>query len=714
MSTTFQRFFNRELSWLEFNRRVLSEAQRKDKPLLERLKFLAIVSANLDEFFMVRMASLKRQYLNGNYTTCPSRMSPEAQLKACSDTVRELVQAQYECLLHDVFPKLTVQGLEHKVQYQDLDPEQRSYAKSFFTNQVFPLLTPVRMNVEDPTLRGANLRLQVAFLLHATQGVQLIRPEDQEDHLAIVQIPSSLDRVVFLPDRGDHRSFVLLETLIEEFAHTLFPGYDITEHLVFRVTRDADFGVDESRDEDFVEAMEQVLNNRDKSMAVRMTVGNTSDRLREILRSSLGLSDREVYSVPEPLELNSLMAIVALPGFDHLKIEGWPPMDSTLIPEDESVFEQLKRGDVLLHHPFESFNPVIRMVEEAAEDPQVLAIKMTLYRTSGNSPIVRALQRAAQNGKQVTVLVELKARFDEQRNISWAERLEQAGVIVIYGIAQLKVHAKAMLVVRKESFGIKRYLHLGTGNYNDKTAKLYTDMSILTSRDDLCYEAGLFFNAITGYSAIPNLTKLLMAPHVLKPRLLELIHREIQKSSPEVPGLIIAKLNALADVDIIEALYRANNHHVRIFLNIRGICMLVPGVPGQSENIRVSSIVDRYLEHTRALFVGNGGDGEYYLSSADWMPRNLERRVELMFPIEQPELKQRLRESLDLCLGDNQQAYELQPDGSYTRIQPGPNEPPLESQWARYQSLRQTKRAKKAINRQEFSVRRKPPKATQE
>ncbi|NCN04985.1 MAG: polyphosphate kinase 1 [Spirochaetales bacterium] len=706
--TQASRFFNRELSWIAFNRRVLEEAKRPEKPLLERLKFLTIVSANFDEFYMVRMASLKRQVRAGNYTTCPSHMSPQSQLDACSRESKEIMSEQYRCLHEEILPGLAEQGLIYKDSYNQLSTDQKNYARTFFENQVFPLLTPVRVNKDAPSIPGANLRLQVAFLVVPASDSLLITEEEKGEHLAIVQVPQSLERICFLPDKEGQRTFILLESLLVQYGHTLFPGYEIKEHLVFRTTRDADFGVDETRDEDFVEAMEQVLTGREKSTAVRLNVGSTSTRLQELLQKSLSLDSTEVYDTPEPLELTSLMSLTFINGYDKLKFEGWSPMEPRGLPEDAPLWQTLRERDILLHHPFESFNPVIRMVEEAATDTAVLAIKMTLYRTSGNSPIVRALETAAHNGKQVTVLVELKARFDEQRNISWADRLEQAGVIVVYGIAQIKVHAKALLVIRQETTGICRYLHMATGNYNDKTAKLYTDMGLMTSREDLCYEAGLFFNAITGYSAIPSLNKLIMAPQGMKLRILELIDREAEKSIPENPGKIIAKFNSLADVDVIEALYRASSKGVEIELNIRGICMLVPGVKGQSENIRVTSIIDRYLEHTRAFYFKNGGDEELYLSSADWMPRNLERRVELLFPIEDPDLKERVKRSLTLCVDDRVQSYALESNGTYPRVKDSKGKG-ISSQRTRYELSRDTPTKRTPINQREFSVRRKPP-----
>lgn len=592
-------YVNRELSWLEFNRRVLSEALRPDLPLLERLKFLCIGTANFDEFFMVRVAAIKRQAEKGNYISCPTGIAPTEQLSRISAVVRELTAVQYNCLLEEILPALAEEGLVLQ-RPENFTSDQEAAVRHRFQQEIYPLLTPVRVESGEPLPYIGNLNLYAAFKLRYEDGDRLFG--DGDENIAIVPIPSGLPRIWYLPDSEGRSSFTMLEDVIRSHAHTLFPGYRIDERVLFRITRDADMGVDESRDEDFVEAMEQILEWRERSQAVRLSIDAENCSLTPLLQERLGLHDHEVYYKPNPIDINPLMELVNHPGMDHLRAEKWRPMEKPQIAEAAVIWDAIKQGDILLHHPYESFEPVIRMVTEASEDPEVLAIKMTLYRTSGNSPIVRALERAAQSGKQVTVLVELKARFDEERNISWAERLEKAGALVVYGIARLKVHAKALLIIRREDTGIQRYLHLGTGNYNDKTAKLYTDMSLLSCRADLAYDAGQFFNAITGYSAIPALKRLILAPVQMKNNLLELIKRESQKSSRETPGRIIAKLNSIADPEIIQALYEASCNHVRIDLNVRGICMLVPGVPGQSEHIRVVSIIDRYLEHVRAFF----------------------------------------------------------------------------------------------------------------
>jgi polyphosphate kinase len=526
-----------------------------------------------------------------------------------------------------------------------------------------------------------------------------------------VQIPRALDRVIFLPEEDSVKSFALLEHVIIENAELLFPGYGIRESVLFRVTRDADFAVDEERDDDFVEAMEQVLERREFSEPVRLSLNRDDGELAPILIESLGMDPVDVYVKDEPLDLGGLMDLTFHPDFDSLRQERWRPVDPPQLPEDADVWETIMRQDVLLHHPYESFEPIVRILEEAAEDPRVLAIKMTLYRTSGDSPIIQALERAAENGKQVTALVELKARFDEERNIGWAERLERAGVIVVYGIAQLKVHAKAAMIVRREQNGVKRYAHLGTGNYNDKTAKLYTDLGFLTSRDDLTYEVSLFFNAITGYSAIPVLNKLSMAPTALKSRLLQLIRREAMRTSADNPGLIMAKLNSLSDPEVIEALYAASQAGVRIQLNVRGICLLVPGKKGLSENISVVSIVDRFLEHSRAFYFYNEGKEEVYCASADWMPRNLERRVELMFPVEQPDLRSQVKYILRTCMADSTKSHRLEPDGRYVRNRPSDDAEPIRAQAVFYENAKTQAESADPANRKEFSVRRKPPRA---
>lgn len=724
-------YINRELSWIEFNARVLSEAENPQVPLLERLKFLSIVSSNFDEFFMIRVATLKRQLRNGLASTCPTGMSPKDQLEAIRRRVLELTERKYDTLLNDVIPALAREGIERATPDQ-WDSDQQAFVKRFFRERVFPVLTPVRATIGSPLPLTGNLRLHAAFLLQPNPeaaegavglqdrplgvdaeedaGTPVQERENSDPVLALVQVPASLERVVYLPtDSSDRVAFTFLEQVILSQAYQLFPGFTVTEQCLFRVTRDADSGVDEERDEDFVEAMEQVIETRDRSRAVRLNINRGSRRLRSIITAGLEITDEEVYETSDPLELRNLMDVVAVDGYHHLRDEPWRSMPSVWIDEDESIWDSIQRRDILLHHPYESFDPVVRMVQEAADDPETLAIKMTLYRTSGDSPIIAALERAAEAGKQVSVLVELKARFDEERNIGWAQRLERAGVIVVYGIARLKVHAKALLIIRRERDGVRRYVHLGTGNYNDKTAKLYTDLGLMTSNEELCYEVGRFFNAITGYSVIPGLQKLSMAPVSLKRRLLELIAREATRARSGGPGLIIAKMNSLADPEVIDALYDASRAGVEIRLNIRGICMLVPGIAGTSETISVVSVIDRYLEHTRAFYFENGGNPEVYLASADWMPRNLEKRVELMFPIENPDIKRRIRRILDLYFDDNVKAHVLGPDQRWTRVAPAAGAEPFRAQEAAYQRIRDRLAGDEPENRQEFKVRRRPP-----
>jgi polyphosphate kinase len=490
------------------------------------------------------------------------------------------------------------------------------------------------------------------------------------DLIAVIQIPPVPGRIILLPPEEGRVQWVLLDDVILTWGAYLFPGYTIRESMLFKINRDADFSVDEKRDEDFIEAMEEVLIRRDYSRPVRMICSVDSRFLRDELARHLELEQEDVYEFDGPLDLRTLMDLTSVRGGEHLRRKSLPIYPSPEFSGDESVWDRINRGDVMLHLPYQSFDPVVRFFRDAAADPQVISIKTALYRTGGDSPIIRALEEAALNGKHVTALVELKARFDEELNISWANRLEQAGVIVVYGLARLKVHAKISMVVRREQDGVKRYVHLSTGNYNHRTAKLYEDICIFTAREEIAFDAGLLFNMITGYSAISSMRKLVIAPITLKDRLIELIDRESKRSSRENPGRIMAKMNALADPEVIRALYRASQAGVNIYLNVRGICMLVPGLPGLSENIRVVSVVDRFLEHSRIFYFANAGTEEFYLSSADWMPRNLERRVELMFPVLQEDLQERIRVILEACFRDNRQSWLLHSDGRWIRQEP--------------------------------------------
>jgi len=717
-------YFNRELSWIEFNARVLDEARQKDVPLLERLRFLTILSSNFDEFFMVRVASLKAQCCRNSEWRDAAGMTGREQLERISLRVHELVHLQYECLLGDILPGLAHEGL-HYISPARYTSEQTRYLDTFFMADVFPLLTPLRTNTDGLFPSIGNLRLHAAFLLRNNTAVPtgplatflektgvLNEPgsdsgqEAVKPPLAVVQIPACIPRVVWLPGSGTERFFTLLDDVVRTFGQRLFPGFSVDESLLFKVARDADFAVDEDRDDDFIAAIQEVLVSRLSSVPVRLICTGDSPTILSFLRDGMELRDADVYSVPGPIDLSTLAALVNAEGFDHLRNPPWKNFWPVEIPQDAPLWDELKRTDVLLHVPYHSYEPVIRFINNAADDTSVLAIKMTLYRTSGDSPILRALERAARSGKHVTVFVELKARFDEERNISWAHRLEEVGIIVVYGIARLKVHAKILLVIRRETDGIRRYVHLSTGNYNDRTARFYVDMSLFTSNEEIANDATLFFNMISGYSAIMRTKRLVMAPIDLKPRLLSLIAREIGRSVPENPGLILAKMNSLADPEIIDALYQASRAGVRVMLNIRGLCMLVPGVPGMSENITVVSVIDRYLEHNRIFWFENNGADEMYLASADWMSRNLDRRVELMFPVLQEDIRKKIFAVLNMYFADNTKAHYLRSDGTWVRRSPLPGEAPLRVQQALYEAEKRRTELFEQEPQREFIVRR--------
>ena len=672
-------FFSRDLSWIDFNARVLAEGLKKDLPLLERLRFITIVSSNFDEYFMVRMAALKRAHRHG-VGPDPSGLSPKIQLAEASRKVRLIVDTQYQCLRNDIFPGLAQEGVE-LIRPNSYSEAQRAYLESFFIREIHPILTPLRFAPgevdrtacqqglneygEDGNLGRLlnNMSLYGAFLL--------LEESTGQERVAVVQIPPILNHLIWLPrdsaEIGGPTCFALVEDLLLLWGGLLFSGFQVKERMLLRISRDADFSVDERRDEDFLEAMEEVLIQRNSSRVVRMVCSTESPRLQDELASRLSLEAEDIYQIDGPLDLRPLTELLARDDFDRLRLKSAQIGNNPALPEDKSLWDVISHRDVMLHHPYQSFDPVVRFFKEAAVDPQVVAIKTALYRTSGDSPIIQALEDAALNGKHVTAVVELKARFDEERNISWANRLERAGVIVVYGLAQLKIHAKICLVIRREQNGMNRYVHLSTGNYNDKTAKQYEDIGFFTAREDIAYDAGLLFNMLTGYSAINALRLLYLAPINMKDRILELIDREIKQSSPESPGRIIAKMNSLSDPDVIKALYRASQGGVRIQLCVRGICMLVPGVEGMSENIQVVSIIDRFLEHSRVFFFNNAGSQEFYISSADWMPRNLERRVELWIPVLQPDLQEELRLILEAYFKDNTQAWRLSSSGDWVQ-----------------------------------------------
>lgn len=693
MKKAKSQFFNRELSWVEFNRRVLGEALNKKLPLLERIKFLAITSSNFDEFFMVRVAGLKRLLRQNEIVQDPSGLTIEEQLEKIRKEVHEIVDLEYEVLMSDILPSLTEKGLKI-LRPNEYSKTQYRFLESFFNHEVFPVLTPLRVSEDTDFPFTGNLRIHAAFIL-----------KKDELAYAIIQIPPNLNRFVELPQEDGTVSFALLDDVVLTFAYNLFPGWTITESTLFKITRDAEFAVDEDRDDDFVAAMEEVLVNRQNSYPVRMSITPGADTLREKLKTAIGLSDSDIYIMNGPIDLKSFMDFTKVKGFEHLNDEVWKPYKVEAFDEENDIWDEIKAADKLIHLPYESFDPVIQFIERASIDPNVLAIKITLYRTSGNSPIVKALETAARQGKQVTAFIELKARFDEERNIQWVNRLEQSGVIVVYGLTGLKVHAKAALVVRRETEGIKRYAHLSTGNYNDRTAKLYTDLALFTANEDFLYDISLFFNTITGHTALHQFKRIVLAPFDLKRTILALIDREASRSNQEYPGLIMAKMNSLADTDVIKALYSASQKGVRIFLNIRGVCMLVPNVKNMSENINVISIVDRYLEHSRMFYFANGGAEELWLASADWMTRNLEKRVEIMFPILDKETKQRAFGILKAFFKDTCKSYQLLSNGSYKKRVSREHEEPFRVQEYFHLEVKE-RAAKEALKRAELIVRR--------
>ncbi len=671
-------YVNRELSWLEFNDRLLGEGASSDVPLLERLKFLAIVSSNLDEFFMIRVAGLKQQQAAGVRRRDASGLTPAGQLAAIRRRVRRMVREQTHAIW-DACEALSRCGVR-LLEIEDLSDAQRRFLGEHFTAEVLPALTPLAVDqtARAPLLPG--LKLYLALLLAPPRPEAAQRTPRQ---LAVVPVPEALPRFLTLPSTEDLQ-LVRLEAVMAANIHALLPSHEVLETAVFRITRDADVAVDSEDAAELLEAVEQAVRERCRRAVVRLEVSaRASPELQRRLMKWLDVRRTDVVRVEGMLDATALMEVAGRPGFEELKYPDWPPQPPPELPGDADLWQALQERDVLLIHPYESFQPVVRMLELAADDPNVLAIKQTLYRTSGDSPVVRALERAAENGKHVIVLVELKARFEEAKNVAWARRLEDAGCYVLYGIAGFKTHAKALLVVRREPHGIRRYLHLATGNYNDRTAKLYSDIGLMTADPELTADAAAFFNLLTGYSQSVGWEKFWIAPTDMKRRFLEMIERETQASTAEEPGLILAKVNSLQDRDVIRALYRAAQAGVRVRLNVRGICCLRPGLEGVSENIEVISIVDRYLEHARIFYFRNGGHEELYLSSADWMVRNLQKRLEILFPVQQKDLLRRLVGVLRTCLDDNVKARRMLPDGRYEPVRRGRRKP-LRAQEAFY------------------------------
>lgn len=655
-------YTNRELSWLLFDKRVLSEAKDKQNPLFERLKFLSITASNLDEFFMVRVASLKDMENAGYDKPDIAGMTPKEQLQKIYEATHELVEKQYAVYNH-LLPQLLSNGLRVIEKHEKLTDREAEYVDKYYEENVYPVLTPMAVDSSRPFPLIRNKSLNIGALVNKKSGGEM--------EFVTVQVPSVLPRIIQIPtEKEEEKAVILLEEVIERNIQKLFLNYDIVCSYPFRIMRNADFAIEEDEAEDLLEEIEKQLKKRQWGQAIRLEVEQGIDvRLLEIIKRELSIKNEDIYQIAGPLDLTFLMKMYGLDGYDHLKEKGYAaPQPVPELPADSDIFEQIRKGDILLHHPYETFAPVVDFIRQAARDKDVLAIKQTLYRVSGNSPIIAALAQAAENGKQVSVLVELKARFDEENNIVWAKMLEKAGCHVIYGLVGLKTHSKITLVVRREEDGIRRYVHLGTGNYNDSTAKLYTDVGLLTCSPSIGEDATAVFNMLSGYSEPLFWNKLSLAPLWLKDRFLQLINREKENAKAGRGGHIIAKVNSLCDKDIIEALYDAAAAGVKIELIIRGICCLKTGLPGIGENISVRSIVGNFLEHCRIFYFENDGKPEYYCASADWMPRNLERRVEIMFPIETPALCTKLMNILTMQLKDTAKAHVLMSDGTYEKV----------------------------------------------
>jgi polyphosphate kinase len=661
---------NRELSWLEFNARVLAEAESEAVPLLERVKFHAIVASNLDEFFMVRVAGLKQQLTGEIDDAAPDGMTPAEQLAAVAAKVHVIVERQSRDLSDNVLPRLAEKGIViTKPEARDADAlaalDQR------FHNEVFPILTPIAIDPGHPFPRVRNKSLNLGIMFQREAG-------NDATNFAVVQVPLMLPRLLEVTGVKSNgvlaqHAYVLLEDLIARHVGTIFPGMKRAGVYTFRVTRNFDMEIDEEEAQDLLQTIQQELRRRERGNAVRLEVSGepAAESLQKLIKALKLDPEKDVYRTTGMLNISDLMHLVAREERRDLRDEAFTPLAVPPLRDADDPFQTLREGDVLLHHPYDSFDPVTELILRAADDPDVLAIKQTLYRAGGDSPIVKALARAAEAGKQVTAIVELKARFDEESNIQWARTLEQSGVHVVYGLIGLKTHAKCLLIIRREKGKLRRYVHLGTGNYNPGTARMYTDLSLLTCRETVCEDASSLFNLLTGYSAPPKWNALVVAPLGLHETILGLIEREAEHARAGRPAKIIAKMNALVDGDVIEALYRASQAGVQIQLVVRGICCLKPGVPGVSDNIEVRALVDRFLEHGRVFTFANNDKLEVYIASADWMPRNFHRRVEVMVPIDDPTLKTRLIEILELQLADNVKAWRLLSAGGYERVPQG-------------------------------------------
>ncbi len=682
-----EHFINRELSWLEFNARVLEEAEDASNPLLERVKFLSIFSSNLDEFFMVRVAGLREQAFGDgapqDYT--PDGLRAVTQLQRVAPRTQELVSAQYRCWNESVLPQLADEGIRI-LSHSELNHEQRASLDQFFRTRVFPILTPMAIDPSHPSPHFHNRQLYLGAMLKRKRGL------GPQQLFAVVQLPPVLARFIAL-DPAEEQKFILLEEAVAARLPELFGGFDTLHWMTFRITRDSDIELLEQESDDMLRLIEERLKARQRGDAVRLEVntGANEELVQKIVaEESLREAGEnapdgysEVYRLAGPLDLTGLMELYGVPNRDYLRSPSFTPRTPRGLRSrrGEDLFSAIAQHDVLLHHPYDSFDPVVEFVSAAAKDPKVLAIKQTLYRITADSPITRALMQAAENGKHVTALVELKARFDEERNVGWARQMERSGVHVVFGFLDLKTHCKVSLVVRQEGSSLRRYVHLGTGNYNQITALQYTDLGMFTADEDFGDDASALFNLLTGYSQGHPWRKLVVAPEHLHTRTIDLIEEQAQRAREGRPSRIFAKLNALVDYRVIEALYRASQAGVPIELLVRGVCCLRPGMPGISENIRVTSIVDRFLEHSRVYVFSPDDEAKVFLSSADWMPRNFHRRVEVMFPVEAPELRQRiLKEIIPTYLSDNTRSRILLPDGRYQRLHPAEDEEPHRSQ----------------------------------
>ena len=647
---------NRELSWIKFDQRVLSEARDKSIPLLERLKFVSITSSNLDEFFMVRVASLK-DMVHAKYKKRDiAGMTATEQLSAINKQARELVNIQYSTFSRSLMPLLHKEGIYLLDAHEDLSEEQARFVDRYFMENVYPVLTPMAVDASRPFPLIRNKTLNIAALLTG-------KKTEDETVFATVQVPSVLPRLVQIPSEGETKSFILLEQIIERNIGILFSNYKVLCAYPYRIMRNADLTIDEDEASDLLKEIENKLKMRQWGEVIRLEIEEKVDKkLLKFLKTELKVSDEDIFQIAGPIDLTFLMKMYGIDGYDHLRYKPYTPQQ---VPE---IFAAIRKGDIFLHHPYETFDPVVDFIRQASKDPDVLAIKQTLYRVSGNSPIISSLAQAAENGKQVSVLVELKARFDEEHNIVWAKKLEQAGCHVIYGLVGLKTHSKIALVVRREEDGIRRYVHLGTGNYNDSTAKLYTDCGIFTCKESIGEDATAVFNMLSGYSEPLAWNELVLAPYWLRDKFLRLIGREAKNAQQGREARIVAKMNSLCDPGIIAALYEASASGVKIDLIVRGICCLRVGIPGVSENISVRSIVGNFLEHSRIFYFYNDGNPEVFMGSADWMPRNLDRRVEIVFPVIEEELKEKALHILHVELEDNVKARVMQPDGTYEKL----------------------------------------------